>query len=181
MRLMIRLLFTLYILFVLFIIGVVLGCVWGLIDQAHPQFWLKALYEDPAVFWAVSIGGVVIAILSFVLMFSGSRKRKPKTAYVSTTDSGMIAVTLSALEEMTTRFISANEAVRSVKASASVRDSKLIIRANMTVAEDTNIPEALKALQDGLKAHLETLSGIEVGRILLLVEKTAQTVKARVE
>ena len=181
MRLIIRLLFTLYILFVLFVIGVTLGCVWGFIDQVHPQYWVQNLYGNTTVFWAVTLGGILIAILSVVLMFSGARRRKPKTAFVSAAQGGSISITLSAIEEMAMRYIAADDAVRSVRASVAVRDGKLIVKANMAVAEGTNIPSVLQALQSGLKQHIETMAGIEVLKILLLVEKTAQVIKARVE
>lgn len=180
MRLFLRVLFTLYVLLVLFLIGVTLGCAWGLIDQNHPLYWVQLLYEDAVVFWSVTIGGIAVAILSVALMFSGVRKRKPRTATVKVSEGGTISITLSALEEMSTRYIAADASVRSVRATAAVREGKLIVKANLSVAEGTNIPEVLLALQTGLKAHIELLAGIEVAKIMLLVEKTAQVVKARV-
>ena len=55
------------------------------------------------------------------------------------------------------------------------------ISAKMAIAEGANIPEILLSLQTSLKEHIELLAGIEVNKILLLVEKTSQVVKARVE
>lgn len=181
MRIIMRILLTLYILFVLFVVGVTLGCAWGFIDAVHPQYWLSMLYENTLVIWIVSIIGVVIVVLSFALMFSGIRKRKPKRAMISATQSGNIYMTLNALEEMATRHIAADAAVRSVNVRAAVKDNKIFLSAQMTVAEGTCIPEVLKSLQASLKTHIEALSGIEVEKITLYVEKTAQIVKARVE
>jgi uncharacterized alkaline shock family protein YloU len=123
----------------------------------------------------------VVIIVSIMLMFSGIRRRKPKAALVRVTEGGSISISISALEEMVTRFIAANESVRTVRAAAWVRDSKLNVQAKLSVAEGTNIPETMQAIQAGLKAHIELLSGIEVNKIMLLVEKTTQVVKARVE
>lgn len=181
MRLFLRVLFTLYVLFVLFLIGVTLGCAWGLIDQIHPLYWVQLLYEDTVVFWSVTVGGIAVVLLSVALMFSGVRKRKPRTTAVKVSEGGVISITLNALEELAIRYIVADTAVRSVRASALVREGKLVIKANLSVADGTNIPEVLLALQTGLKAHIELLAGIEVTKIMLLVEKTAQVVKARVE
>jgi len=181
MRIFMRILLTLYLLFVLAIAGITLCCAWGLIAIDYPSYWLDQLYGNMGVKWIVSAIAVVVVIISFMLMFSGVRRRKPKTATIKSTEGGVISITLSALEEMSTRFISANEFVRTVKATASVHDSKLNVQAKMAVAEGTNIPEALQTIQAGLKAHIELFAGIEVNRIILLVEKTTQVVKARVE
>jgi len=181
MRIIMRALLTLYILLVLFVVGVTLGCAWGLIDAAYPQYWLSLLYSDLTVIWIVSIICIALAVLSLALMFSGIRKRKPKSARVSTSEGGAIFVTLNALEEMATRHISENSAVRSVNVRVSVKERKVNISAKMMVVEGTCIPDVLNGLQTSLKAHIETLSGIEVGKITLLVDKTAQVVKARVE
>jgi uncharacterized alkaline shock family protein YloU len=174
-------LLTIYILFVLFITGVTLACAWGFIVIDHPSYWLKLLYGDTLVIWIVSAIGVVLAIISIMLMFSGIRRRKPKAAKVRMTEGGSISITVNALEDMVMRFIAANEQVKSVRATVSVRDSKINARARLSVVEGTNIPEVLTSLQTGLKAHIEVLAGIEVNKIMLLVEKTTQIVKARVE
>lgn len=181
MRLFLRFLLTLYVLVVLFVIGVTLLCVWGLIERIHPQYWIEMLYENNTVFWAVSLGGIAIMLLSITLLFSGLRKRRTKTAKIRTTESGAISISLSALEEMATRYIAADAAIRSVKAFVECKDGKLKIKAVLSVSEGTNIPDVLSALQNGLKAHIELLAGIEVYKIKLLVEKTAQVIKARVE
>lgn len=181
MRIFMRILLTLYILCVLFIAGAVLAMAWGIIEIAHPSYWLTMLYENSGVQIIVSVISIAIVIVSFLLMFSGVRRRKPKSALIQATGNGQISIALSAIEEMAIKHIAVNSAIRSVRASVAVRDSKVDISAKMAVAEGTNIPEVLLSLQTSLKEHIELLCGIEVNKILLLVEKTTQVVKARVE
>ena len=181
MRIFMRFLLTLYILCVLFIAGTVLLCTWGIIESIHPAWWLDMLYTDTVVQIVVSIICVAFILLSIALMFSGIRKKKQKTALINATANGDIAISLSAIEEMTTRYMMENPAIRSVKATVVNRDAKVVISAKLSVSEDTNIPETLESLQTSLKAHIELLAGIEVKKIMLLVDKTSQVVKARVE
>ena len=181
MRIFMRILLTLYILFVLFISGAVLACAWGIIDAVHPAYWLDMLYGDALARFIVSVIFIAVIILSISLMFSGIKKRKPRSTLINQTGNGTISISLSALEEMATRHIVVNESVRSVKASVSVKDSKVNINAKLAVAEGTHIPDILLSLQTSLKENIELLSGIEVNKILLLVEKTSQVAKARVE
>lgn len=176
-----RILLTLYLLFFLAIAVITICCAWGLISIDYPAWWLDQVYSNLGIRWIVSVVAVVVVIISFMLMFSGIHRRKPKAAMVRVTEGGAISITVSALEEMSNRFIAGNDSVRSVKTTVSVRDGKLYVQAKMSVAEGTNIPEVLQSLQTGLKAHIELLAGIEVNKIMLLVEKTTQVVKARVE
>lgn len=181
MRIFMRILLTLYILFVLFIAGMTLVCTWGLIPAAYPQYWLELLYSNGLVRLVVSAVCIVVIVLSIALMFSGVRRRKPKTALIKDTGNGAVSISLSAIEEMATRHIAAHEAVRNVRTTVSIKDSKANISAKLALTDGSNIPEVLLSLQTSLKAHIELLAGIEVNKILLLVEKTSQTVKARVE
>ena len=176
-----RILLTLYLLFFLAVAVITVCCAWGLISMDYPAYWLDQVYGNLGVKWIVSAIALVVVVVSLMLMFSGIRRRKPKTAMIRMTEGGIISITISALEEMTMRFVAANESVRTVKATACVRDSKLNVQAKLAVAEGTNIPEVLQSLQTGLKTHIQTLAGIEVNKIMLLVEKTTQIVKARVE
>ncbi len=181
MRIFMRFLLTLYILMVLFVVVVTLGCAWNLIDVAFPQYWLSQLYGNVTVIWIVSAVCIAIAVVSIMLMFSGIRKRKPKSAKISVSDGGSIFVTYNALEDMATRHIAENMAVKSVGVRVGIREGKANFSARMTVVEGTCIPDVLGGLQKSLKEHIETLSGMPVGKITLLVDKTAQIVKARVE
>lgn len=181
MRIFMRILLTLYILCVLFVAGVVLACAWNIIEMTHPMYWVSQLYQNTTVIIVASVVGVLIVLMSLVLMFGRNRRREPKSALIAETGNGGIMITLSAIEEMATRHMLESPSVRSVKVGVGVKESKVDLSAKLAVMEETNIPETLKALQTSLKEHIEVLSGIEVGKITLLVEKTSQVVKARVE
>lgn len=181
MRIFMRILLTVYILGVLFVAGVMLLCAWGIIDVVHPGYWVSSLYNNSAVRIIASVISIAVVMLSIALMFSGIRKRKPKSALIKVTGTGAISISLSAMEEMATRYIEENTAIRSVKSYVAIKDSKVDISAKLAVTEGSNIPEVLLSLQTGLKEHIEILTGVQVNKILLLVEKTSQVVKARVE
>jgi hypothetical protein len=181
MRIFMRIVLTLYILCVMIIAGITLACAWWFIEDIHPAYWLDMLYTDATVRLVVSVIGIAVIIISIALMFSGIRKRRPKTAFIADTGSGAVLITINALEEMAIRHMLENSAVRTVKATVKVRDAKAGITGRLAVAEGTNIPETLITLQKSLKEHIELLAGIKVGKISLLVEKTSQIAKARVE
>jgi uncharacterized alkaline shock family protein YloU len=181
MRILMRFLLTIYILVVLFVSVVVLGCAWEIINDYQPQSWLSLLYSDNLTKIIVSIIVIAVILLSLLLMFYGIRRKKPKSALIKNTGLGGVFISVSAIEEMAMRHIASHEAVRNVKASIKIRDSKANISAKIAIAEGSNIPEVLTSLQASLKEDIEVLAGIQVNKILLLVEKTSQVAKARVE
>ncbi len=181
MRIFMRFLLTIYILVVFFVSVVVLVCTWGIIDKNQPLSWLDSLYGNSFAQLIASIIVIAVIILSLLLMFYGIRRKKPQSALIKNTGLGGIYISINAVEEMAMRHIASNEAVRNVKAHIKIRDSKANISARIAIAEGTNIPEVLLSLQTSLKEHIEVLAGIEVNKIRLLVEKTSQIAKARVE
>lgn len=181
MRIFMRFLLTIYILAVLFITCVALACCWGFIQIGYPQGWLSLLYGNYINQIIVSVICIVVIIVSFSLMFFGIRRRKPKSTIIRNTGMGTIFISISALEEMAVRHISSNAAIRGVKASVMIKDSKANITAKISISEGANIPEVLQSLQVSLKEHIEVLAGIQVNKITMLVEKTSQVVKNRVE
>lgn len=181
MRILMRFLLTVYILVILFVSAVILACAWGIINVANPEYWIVLLYGDNFTRLMVSIVVIAIIILSFLLMFYGIRRNKPKSALIKNTGLGGVFISVNAIEEMAMRHIASHEAIRNVKTTIKIRDSKANISAKIAIAEGTNIPELLLSLQTSLKEHIEVLAGIQVNKILLLVEKTSQVAKARVE
>jgi len=116
-----------------------------------------------------------------MLMFARSRKRVAKSALITETGTGAISISLSAIEEMAVKHILANSVIRSAKVAVLFKETKVNLTVKLAVAEGTNIPEVLQSLQVSTKQEIETYAGVEVGKIVLLVEKTSQVVKARVE
>ncbi len=181
MRIFIRVLLTLYIIFVLCIAVVTMLSAWNVIVIDYTQSWLDTLYASGWAKIIVTIIAIVVIIVSFMLMFARTRKREPKSALITTTETGSIAISLSAVEEMATKHMLKNDAVKSAKVNVSVKDSKIDISSKLTVAEGSNIPEVLSSLQLSTKQEVETYAGVSIGKISVLVERTMQVVKARVE
>lgn len=181
MRIFMRILLTLFLLCMLFFAVILLFCAWNIIDISYPQLWTVLLYSNVWTRVLVSAIGIVLIVVSFMLMFARSRKRQVKTALITETGTGAISISLSAIEEMAVKHILAGSSIRNAKVNVSFKEAKVNLTVKLAVAEGTNIPQVLQSLQMSTKQEVETYAGVEVGKIVLLVEKTAQVVKARVE
>ena len=181
MRIFIRVLLTLYILFVLCIAVLAALCAWNIIGEGQTQVWLGTLYSNVWSKIIVTAAAFLLILISFVLMFARTSKKEPASALITETGIGSISVSLSAIEEIVVRHLYTESSVRNAKVGVRVRDSKVYLNCKLAVSEGTNIPNVLTALQTGTKQEIETYAGVEVGKISILVEKTSQVVKARVE
>ncbi len=180
MHIFLRILLTLWLLCMIFFAVVVLFFVWNIIDISYPQYWVLQLYINYWIKAAVTAIAIVLIVVSFVLMFTRMRKRNQKSALIKNTETGAILISFNAIEDIATKHILANSAIKHAKVGIGYKESKVKLHVNLAVAEGTNIPQVLQSLQLSTKMELETLTGIEVGKILLQVEKTSQVVKARV-
>ncbi len=181
MRIFIRVLLTLYIIFMLCIAVVTMLSAWNVIGVDYTQGWLDTLYSSGWAKIIVTIIAIIVIIVSFMLMFARTRKKEPKSALITSTETGSISISLSAVEDMATKHMLKNDAVKGAKVSVSVKDAKIDLTCKLTVTEGTNIPEVLSSLQVSTKQEVETYAGVEVGKISVLVERTMHVVKARVE
>ncbi|MBT3318709.1 MAG: alkaline shock response membrane anchor protein AmaP [Clostridia bacterium] len=181
MRIFMRILLTLFLLCMLFIAVILLFGAWNIIDISYPHAWTFELYSNVWTQVIVSTICIIVIAVCFTLMFARSRKREAKSALITQTGTGAISISLSAIEEMASKHILANDLIKNAKVGVSSKEAKVNLTVKLAVAEGTNIPEVLQSLQASTKQEIETYAGVEVGKIVLLVEKTAQVVKARVE
>ena len=181
MRIFIRVLLTLYILCVLCIAALLVLCAWNVIGASYVTLWVDTLYSSAWTKIAVTIIAFVFIVISFMLMFARSSKKQPASALITETGTGSISISLSAIEEMANKHLLTENSVRNAKVAVSVKDTKINLSCKLAVSEGTNIPQVLSALQASTKQEVETYAGVEVGKISMLVEKTSQVVKARVE
>lgn len=181
MRIFIRVLLTLYILCVLCVAVLAVVCAWNVIGAEYPLLWLNTLYTNTWTKILVTVIAFAFIVVSLVLMFARANKKEPKSALITQTGIGAVSISLSAIEDMATKHMLANDAVRNARVNVSAKEAKINLSCKLAVSEGTNIPEVLQAMQVSTKQEVETYAGVEIGKISMLVEKTSQVIKARVE
>lgn len=176
-RIFLRILLTLYILIFIFISCIVLACTWGLINHIHPLYWVDLLYENFVVKIVASIICIVIILMSLKFMFTGARERRIKTKILRESEAGTIRLSVLALQDMVNRFVTEISDIRNFKTNIITTERGINIELSLAVLPGTNIPELTSSLQAGIKDNIETLSGIGVGNINILVTDTSLTGK----
>ena len=126
-------------------------------------------------------GGVVLLAIAFRLFVAMGKKRDAKNAAASAPTSTMImsgdngTAYMTAIDSLVQRHCRANAKVRdceSVVVPAGESASGISIKLKLSVAPDTVIPELSANLQQSLKEYIETLCGVSVNAIDILIVPT---------
>jgi uncharacterized alkaline shock family protein YloU len=133
------------------------------------SFWFRAIY---VVIFAVMI------IVGVCLLFFGIKKDQPKTAMIASFENGRISIAISALEELTSKFVRQTGAVKGVSTKVLSFGDSVEIDVKISILPDVSIPDITQDLQAGLINYIETYSGIKVKQAKVMVTSIDETIKA---
>ena len=129
-------------------------------------------YQSTKNAWITAGIGLVVALWAVRMMIGFNRRARktgPATAVIAQTEFGTSSITLAAIDEMVRRHCSTNQSILNQESVIAVKDNKLVINLKLNLAEDTNVPEVTAALRESLTAYVETLTGIKVGDVSMMV------------
>lgn len=179
--------FILWLLLIL-LIGIaaaLIGIALNLIPINSIMFLAEIIYAHQVN--AVIVGGIglVILILALRLMFAGKGKSKvtppPTSALVQANDLGSAFITLAALDSMVQKHVRNNNRIKDCESVVTAVQDGVVLKLKLSLMPDTNIPELTKSLQASVKEYVESLSGIRVMEVAILIAATSVNPKSRVD
>ena len=179
--------FILWVLLILLIAIAVLliGVVLNLVPASSVEYLLEIIYTYQINAVIVGCIGLVILVLALRLMFAGKGKPKiapaPTSALVQAGEIGSAYITLSALDCMVQKHVRGNNRIKDCESQVSAVPEGIAVQLKLSLMPDTNIPELTKALQASLKTYVESLSGIQVTEVAILITATSVNSKSRVD
>ncbi len=176
-------------LLVLLAIIVMLVCIgFGMLALQFPfplqtwHMWLDAMNDLTA---ALIVGAVALAVFLICLrMFFAIRtvrQEQPKNALVQQTEIGGTFVSLAAIDTMVQKHIRSNNRVRDCVTTVRPVQDGVIVSARLAVLPDTQIVELTVGLQKSLKEYIESLCGIHVSEVGILVDSATTPGSTRVD
>ena len=134
--------------------------------------------------------GLVLLIIAFRLFIAMGNKKdtqpaaapKPVSALIHSGENGSAFISLAAIDGMVQRHCRANPKVKECESNVvASEDGFISIGLKLSVSNETVLPEFTKALQESLKAYIETYCGIAVRDIgILIVSAPAPAKQPRV-
>ena len=143
-------------------------------DQATWFVSLFYMYRENALILAGS--GLVLLLISIKLLFAGKGKKadaRPASALMKQTEFGGTYISLEAIDSMVQKHCRAVSRVKDVHTTLQSTETGVTIGIRLCVLPDTDVVTLSSELQKSLKENVESLTGIAVNEIGVLVESAA--------
>lgn len=127
--------------------------------------------------------GLVLLLISIKLLFAGKGKKaevRPASALMKQTEFGGTFITLEALDAMIQKHCRAQQRVKDCHTTLHSTEAGVTVGIRLAVLPDTDVVTLSAELQKSLKEYVESLTGIHVNEIGILVESAAVPATASV-
>ncbi len=159
----------------------------NVIPKDYMQTFVNVVYDVPmnAVLLAV-IGVAVFAMCLVVIFGRGGKKAAEKrassaTALIRASDIGAAYIAIPALDTMVQKNVRSHQRVKDCSSRVVPDNNCVAIHLRLALMPDTNVVEITETLQTDLKQYIESLTGIVVREIHILIDSFNANTHLRVD
>lgn len=162
---------SIYIIVITLICIALICCMFGVLKTSYIQdaanfmtgneFGFKLLFT---VIFAVFI------VVGIFLLFFDTKKKAEKTVKIAAVESGTVFITLKAVEELVSKYLSKEKSIKEGQTKINVNEDSIDIHVGLSVYPGINIPEVTRSINTGLKESIESQTGINVQSVNVLVQ-----------
>ncbi len=166
-----RFILTIYSLALIVISIAALGILLNYIPLAVVQDTVADIYGSTAV----HIPYVIVVVIFFLIslrFFFGSfipQKSRQEKAIRQRGEYGEVHITLNTIQSIAERVARKVKGVRELRTTVKALESGNIISLRVTVDGETSIPEMTQALQYEVKTNVETIAGVDITEVKVIV------------
>ena len=131
--------------------------------------------------------GVALIAMSLVIIFGRSGKKASEkrsssaTALIRASDIGAAYIAIPALDTMVQKNIRSNARIKDCSSRVVPDNNCVAIHLRLALMPDTNVVELTEAVQTDLKQYIESLTGIVVREIHILIDSFNTNTQMRVD
>ena len=114
-----------------------------------------------------SLISILFIVLSFKLLFAGSRPNAPSSTLLRHTDLGAIRVSVNALEIMVQKAVRGFNEVKDVRINIITEEDGIKIQLKLLIMPDIVLPDISASIQQKVKEYIQSYSGIMVKEIFI--------------
>lgn len=178
MRMLDRILLTIYT-FIIFILSLVLM---GISIHIIP---IRGALKSEVFFrynWPLTlIISLIFLFVSLRLLVSGFSTKKPSSSLLTTTELGIIRVSVNTLDNLAQKAVRSFEQIKEAKSIIIPDTDGVKIQLKITILPEVKMPELTQNIQARVKEYVEQLSGISVKEVQVYIDSLAVISKNRVE
>ena len=158
---------------------VLFGIAANVIPQEKVTWFVSLFYMFTENSLILAGSGLVLLLISVKLLFAGKSKKadvRPASALMKQTEFGGTYISLEAIDSMVQKHCRALPRVKDVHTTLQSTETGITIGIRLCVLPDTDVVTLSGELQKSLKENIESLTGITVNEIGVLVESAAAPV-----
>lgn len=155
---------------------VLFGVAANLISEEQVNWFVSLFYMERQNALILAGSGLVLLLISVKLLFAGKNKKadvRPASALMKQTELGGTYISLEAIDSMVQKHCRAISRVKDVHTTLQSTETGVTIGIRLNVLPDTDVVTLSGELQKSLKENVESLTGIAVNEIGVLVESAA--------
>ena len=155
---------------------VLFGIAANLIHNEQVNWFVSLFYMERQNALILAGSGLVLLLISVKLLFAGKGKKadaRPASALMKQTELGGTFISLEAIDSMVQKHCRAISRVKDVHTTLQSTETGVTIGIRLSVLPDTDVVTLSSELQKSLKENVESLTGIAVNEIGVLVESAA--------
>lgn len=112
----------------------------------------------------------IFIIVGIYLLFFDAKKAPEKTVKIVSVENGTVFITLKAVEELISKYLSNEKSIKEEKTKIIVNEDNIEINVGLSVYPGINIPEVTRSINTGLKESIESQTGLTVQNVNILVQ-----------
>jgi uncharacterized alkaline shock family protein YloU len=173
-----RLILTLYSLALIVISLFVMATSLNLISSDYIANAIEEIYSSSQVGLTYFVAAAIFFLISLKFLFTSVRGRGERShtggSVHSPTEYGDVKITLETIESIAVSAARRIRGIRDLKARVRTGDNKTSIHVKVTVDGETSIPSLVEQVQQVIKERVETIAGLAISEVTVLVSEVAQ-------
>ncbi|HQA08527.1 MAG TPA: alkaline shock response membrane anchor protein AmaP [Syntrophomonadaceae bacterium] len=119
----------------------------------------------------------VIALTIVILISLLKGESKPTSIVISSSLNGQVSITVAAIKTIITKAVKKVDGVKETRSSVTNGPDGIVIYLHMMINPEISVPEMSRNVQAAVKEHLESIGGLQVSEVRVLVDDFASTNK----
>ncbi len=166
---------------------VLLGMAANIIHYDVVANFISLFYEHPRNALILAACALVLLLICIKLLLAGrggpaqaDQAAAPASTLMQQTELGGTFISLDAVDGMVQKHCRSQERVRACQSTLRALDDGVTIGIRLSVLPDTDVASLTQQLQVSLREYIQSLTGINVKEIGILVESAAEEPTSRV-
>ena len=141
--------------------------------QKEPVYYLNIFLANPQNAFILAAASIGLLIIAVIVLFKVLRADSGPTLIVLRSDTrGEVMISIPAVNTLIMKAVKKVEGSKEVKAKIKPGSKGLTVQVRTLVDPEYNVPELTENMQEVIINDLETIGGLKIDKVIVLVDET---------